>query len=198
MQIQECTIVSNPKGGNQAPSIRICVRHVFHVFSTPDEKRFFIKKTFCACKFKNLLPSRARRGIKSALYQNPRSTNCSCFLDILWKTFFYQNDIVCMQIQEFTIVSNPKGDKKAPSIRIRVRHIFHVFSTSYEKRVSIKMTLFFKQIQEFTIVSKPKGDKKTPSIRICVRHVFHVFSTYYEPGTPYSQPGTPRISRWLN
>ena len=71
-------------------------------------------------------------GKSSALYQNPLSTHFSCFLDILWKTFFYQNDIVCMQIQEFTIVSNPKGDKKAPSIRICVRHVFHVFSTSYE------------------------------------------------------------------
>ena len=70
----------------------------------------------------------------SALYQNPRSTHFSCFLDILWKMFFYQNDIVCMQIQKFTIVSNPKGDKKTPSIRIRVRHICCVFSTCYEKR----------------------------------------------------------------
>ena len=84
------------------------------------------------------------------------------FRHLMKNVFLYQNDIVCMQIQGFTIVSNPKGDKKTPSIRICVRHAFHVFSTYYEKRFSIKMTLFFKQLQEFTIVSSPKGDKKHP------------------------------------
>ena len=80
----------------------------------------------------------------------------------LWKTFFYQNNIVCMQIQKITIVSNPKGDKKAPSIRIRLRHIFRVFSTSYEKRFSIKMTLFSSRYKNLLSYRTRREEIKRP------------------------------------
>merc|ERR1712023_388228 len=54
-------MVSNPKGGNQVPSIRIRCRLIFHVFSTSYEKRFSIKITLLSSRFKNLLWSRTRR-----------------------------------------------------------------------------------------------------------------------------------------
>ena len=67
-----------------------------------------------------------------------------------------------MQIQKFTIVSNPKGGKKTPSIRICSRHVFHVFSTSYEKRFSIKMTLFSSRFNNLISSRTPREEIKRP------------------------------------
>ena len=96
------------------------------------------------------------------------------------------------QIQEFTIVSNPKGDKKTPSIRICVRHFVRVFSTYYKNRFSIKMTLVSSRFKSLLSSRARRGITKTPSIRICVRHVFHVFST--SQLNPTESPGIPQIA----
>ncbi len=87
-EIQEFTIVSNPKGGNQAPSIRIRCRLIFHVFSTSYEKRFSHEMQ-CFQGDSRIYYRLEPEGRKSsALYQNPLSTHFSCLLDILRKTFF--------------------------------------------------------------------------------------------------------------
>ena len=82
-----------------------------------------------------------------------------------------------MQIEEFTIVSNPKGDKKTPSIRIRLRHIFRVFSTSYEKRFSIKTTLFACKFKNLLSARTRRGIKKRP-LSESAFDTFFVFSRH--------------------
>ena len=79
------------------------------------------------------------------------------YLHLISTTFFYQNDTFFKEIQEFTIDSNPKGVNQAPSIRIRCRHIFRVFSTSYEKRFSIKMTLSSKRFKNLLSIRTRRG-----------------------------------------
>ena len=82
------------------------------------------------------------------------------YLHLISTTFFYQNDTFFKEIQEFTIDSNPKGVNQAPSIRIRCRHIFRVFSTSYE--FFKKNHQFFKNFINF--LKNPSTFFKNPSI----------------------------------
>ena len=82
-ELEIFTLVSNPEGGKKAPSIRIRVRHIFHVFSTSYEKRFSIKMRFFIRIRAYLLYVEPEGRKSSALYQNPCSTHFSCFLDIL-------------------------------------------------------------------------------------------------------------------
>ena len=57
----------------------------------------------------------------------------------LMENVFLPNDMFYFELELISAVSNPKGGNQAPSIRIRGRHIFDVFSTSYGKRFSAKM-----------------------------------------------------------
>ena len=99
------------------------------------------------------------------------------YLHLISRTFFYQNDTFFKEIQEFTIDSNPKGVNQAPSIRIRCRHIFRVFSTSYEKRFSIKMTLSSKRFKNLLSIRTRRGEIKRPLSESAV-DTFFVFSRH--------------------
>ena len=70
-EIQEVTIDSNPKGGNQALSIRIRLRHIFRVFLTSYEKRFSVKMQFAQGDSRIDYRLEPEGGKPSALYQNP-------------------------------------------------------------------------------------------------------------------------------
>ena len=90
-------------------------------------------------------------------------------------SFFDFSSPFSKQIQEFTIVSNPKGDKKTPSIRIRVRHVFHVFSTYYEKRFFIK-TICFKGVRAYLRYGEAEMWKSNARYRNPLWTHFFVFS----------------------
>merc|ERR1712023_64391 len=78
------------------------------------------------------------------------------------------------------MVSNPKGGNQVPSIRIRCRLIFHVFSTSYEKRFSIKITLSSSRFKNLLWSRTRREEIKCPLSESAVDSFFHVFSTSYE------------------
>ena len=140
-EIQKFTIVSKPKGGNQAPSIRIRCRLIFHVFWSSYEKHFSIKMTFFRWSHTLSPVWRTRREeIKHPLSESAFDT-FFVFSRQLMKMFFYQNDTFFMQIQEFTIVSNPKGGNQAPSIRIRGRRCKTQKWLNTEPQASQKLSL---------------------------------------------------------
>ena len=106
IELELISFMSNPKGGNQAPSIRIRCRHIFRVFSTSYEKRFSIKMTLFQRDSRIYYRFEPEGDKSSALYQNPLSTHFSCFLDIL--CFFLKKIIIFFK--------NPSFEKKNQSI----------------------------------------------------------------------------------
>ena len=119
------TAVANPKGGNQAPSIRIrCRQHKTQKRpNTKPEGELELISVVANPKGGNQAPSIRIRGQQHKTQKRP-NTEPEGDLELI------------------SVVASPKGRNQAPSIRICRRHIFRVFSTSYEKRFSIKMTLF--------------------------------------------------------
>ena len=142
MELKLISCMPNPKRGNQTLSIRIRVDTFFMFSRHPNENIFLIKWHFPNGIKAYLLYAEPEGGKPSALCQNPGSPHFSCFLDILWKNVLPTKWCFSIELDLISGMPNPKGANQVLSIRIWGRHIFHVFSTSYEKTFYLQNDVF--------------------------------------------------------
>ena len=123
IELELISVVSNPKGLNQEPFIRIRGRYIFNVSLTSKETRFSVKCNVFKRIRAYLRCVEPGGGKSSALYQNPR---VNVFLTFSWhlkKHVFLLNVMFAIEFEFTSVVLNPAGGIQALSIRIRPRYV---------------------------------------------------------------------------
>ena len=104
-------VAANPKGGHQAPSIRIRGRHIFHVFSTSYEKTLFLLQRYVFFQLNSrFLPwCRTRRGVKKRPLSESAFDTCFMFSRHLMKNVFLLKRYVFNRIRDFYLGAETEG-----------------------------------------------------------------------------------------
>ena len=96
------------------------------------------------------------------------------------KRFPLKHVMFFKETEQFTTQSNLEGGSQTFSIRIFGRHLFRVFSSSYEKRFSLKIQCFSRRLNNFLPNRTRRGETRR-SLSESVVHTFSMFSRHLQP-----------------